>query len=87
MIRNRDDKIKNLLISENIEVKTFHSHTLFEPFSIKNKDGKLYKVYTPFWKQCLKTTVSLPLPAPSVAFAPSQSFDTLSLEELLQMRL
>ncbi len=64
VIRNRDDEIKNVIISENVEVKTFHSHTLFEPLSVNNKDGKPYKVYTPFWKQCLKMTVSLPLPAP-----------------------
>ena len=85
VIHNRDERIKNAIISENVEVKTFHSHTLFEPFSIKNKDGKPYKVYTPFWKQCLKTTVPLPLPAPSVTVVPNQSFDTLSVEELMQM--
>ena len=53
-IPNRDEEIKNVLVAENIEVKTFHSHTLFEPLAIKNKENQPYKVFTPFWKQCLK---------------------------------
>ena len=81
-IHKRDEEIKNGLEAEHVEVKSFHSHTLFEPFSITNKDGKSYKVYTPFWKQFLKMTVSLPLPAPSTIVGPKDHLDSLTVEDL-----
>lgn len=81
-IRLRDKKIKDVLTVENIQVKTFHSHTLFEPLAIKNKENQPYKVYTPFLKQCLKMTVPLPLPSPSSFIASNRNLNTLSSDEL-----
>lgn len=81
-IRSRDKEITNVLATDHVEVKTFHSQTLFEPLTIKNKDQQPYKVYTPFWKQCLKMNVPLPLPKPSASVAPKEHLDTLSLEDL-----
>jgi len=51
---NRDKKIKANLINADVEVESFNSHLLYEPWDILNQAGKPYKVFTPFWRKgCL----------------------------------
>ena len=53
---NKDTKLKNLLLSNNIEAKSFNASLLWEPWTIKNKSGNPYKVFTPFFKSgCLES--------------------------------
>ncbi|OJU82236.1 MAG: deoxyribodipyrimidine photolyase [Chlamydia sp. 32-24] len=56
----RDTKIKQAL-SQGIEVKTFKSSLLFEPWDILNKQGKPFQVFTAFWKSCLAKESSFEL--------------------------
>lgn len=49
-IIQRDKRIKQSLADNGIEVKSFNSSLLFEPQNTKNKSGKPYQVFTPFWK-------------------------------------
>ncbi len=49
----RDTQIKEHLRREGIEVGSFNSHLLFEPWTVQNKSGKPFQVFTPFWKSCL----------------------------------
>lgn len=49
----RDTKLKQLLIEKNIEVKSFNGSLLLEPGSVTNKSGTYFKVFTPYWKECL----------------------------------
>ncbi len=49
----RDTSIKDYFIKQGIEVKTFNSLLLFEPWEIKNNTGENYKVFTPYWRYCL----------------------------------
>ena len=46
----KDTKLKSYLLNNNIEVKSFNSSLLWEPWDIKNKSGNPYKVFTPFFK-------------------------------------
>ena len=63
-IRKKDDKIKNHFIDQ-ITFKLYNSHLLFNPEEIKNNAGSYFKVYTPFWKNCLsKLTIRKPLRPP-----------------------
>lgn len=39
---------------DQIEVKQFGGYLLFEPEQIKTGNDQPYKVFTPFWKKCLK---------------------------------
>ena len=40
----------------NVFAKSFNSSLLWEPWTIKNKSGNFYKVFTPFFKKgCLET--------------------------------
>ena len=60
-----DREVKEILLSMGINCQSFNSHLLFEPWSIKNKQGKPFQVFTSFWKHCLKEgKVSDPLPIP-----------------------
>lgn len=44
-----DTKIKAELINNNINAVSFNSSLLWEPWTIKNKSGGPYKVFTPFY--------------------------------------
>jgi deoxyribodipyrimidine photo-lyase len=50
----RDTKLKSLLKEQGIASKSFSGSLLNEPWEIKNQQGQAFKVFTPFWKQCLK---------------------------------
>lgn len=53
-IVERDKEIKAALRSGDLEIKSFNSALLHEPHQIKKKDGTPFKVFTPYWKHCLK---------------------------------
>lgn len=53
----RDQSIKGALNAMGIEVKSFNASVLFEPWTIANQQGAFFKVFTPFWKHCLRQTV------------------------------
>jgi len=83
MIRRRDDEIACQLRQAGLTVKTFKASLLAEPEEIENKSGLPFKVFTPFWKQCLKKlNSSTPLPAPPKVETPKVSFKTTELSEL-----
>ncbi|OYY74134.1 MAG: hypothetical protein B7Y40_06090 [Gammaproteobacteria bacterium 28-57-27] len=71
----RDTRIKHDLRAQGAQVASFNASLLNEPWSIsqggKNDRGKSdaparpYKVFTPYWKACLKQGIEhTPLPAP-----------------------
>ncbi len=49
-----DSRVKSALIEDGIEVRSFCSNLLFEPWEVSNKECQPYKVFTPFWKRCLQ---------------------------------
>ena len=49
-----DQIIKSKLKQQNLIVKSFNSALLHEPWQIKNQQGLPFKVFTPYWKNCLK---------------------------------
>lgn len=57
----RDKHIKQSLSEQAITVSSFNSHLLHEPHTIKNKQGKPFKVFTPFWKHYQTLEVHEPL--------------------------
>lgn len=79
----RDQLLANLLIEDGIEIQTFNASLLFEPWTIKNREGKPFRVFTPFWKTCLShAEPNAPLPKPEALSNPSKWPQTLGLEEL-----
>ena len=59
-------QIKKLAEENSVTVFDFAVTTLFEPTEIKNGSGSYYKVFTPFWRHCLKNSDVIldPLPEP-----------------------
>lgn len=48
----RDKKIKATLQESGVDVVSFNGSLLNEPWSIRNKSGGYFKVFTPYWKTC-----------------------------------
>ena len=51
----QDSIIKAALEKEDIAVHTFNGSLLIDVNEIKTQDDEFYKVFTPFWKACIKT--------------------------------
>ncbi len=50
----RDKKVKELLQNKGVTVETCNASLLWEPWTIRKKDGTPYKVFTPYYKKgCL----------------------------------
>ncbi|MCH2191270.1 MAG: DNA photolyase family protein [Gammaproteobacteria bacterium] len=59
--------IKEALNGSGIKVESFNSQLLIEPTKVLNKQGKAFRVFTPFWKHCLAMLEPpLPLTVPSL---------------------
>ncbi len=68
--RTRDAKIKETLRKQGIEARSFHGHTLAEPWDVQTGAGAAFKVYTPFFKALDSRGVPPPMPAPQRLIAP-----------------
>lgn len=56
-----DTEVKADLLQRKIEGKSFNSALLFEPHTIKNKQGGPFQVFTPYWRHCLALKVEAPV--------------------------
>jgi deoxyribodipyrimidine photo-lyase len=85
-IMARDACLKTVLRQQGLTVDSFNASLLFEPWQVRNKQGKPFQVFTPFWKACLALPeVAQPLAAPEHLPAPegwpmSQPLARLALE-------
>ncbi|MDP6222874.1 MAG: deoxyribodipyrimidine photo-lyase [Candidatus Micropelagos thuwalensis] len=62
----RDKEIKQTLIDKGIQCVSFNASLLFEPWLIKNKSGSHFKVFSPFWRQCInENQPDSPCPRPT----------------------
>lgn len=55
-----DHTIRKTLIESGIHTESFNGSLLHEPLAIKNKSGKPFQIFTPFWKHCRKQEVKTP---------------------------
>ncbi|GAC21335.1 cryptochrome/photolyase family protein [Paraglaciecola arctica] len=62
----RDTQLKQTLVAAGIEVQSFNSHLLWEPWQVLKKDQTPYKVFTPYYRRgCLsKSSPRMPVAAP-----------------------
>jgi len=52
--RDRDDKIENLCVANNVSYNSFKDHVIFEEDQIVKKDGTPYVVYTPYSRKWIE---------------------------------
>ena len=66
---------------DHVKVESFPGNLLFEPWQIKTGSGSPFRVFTPFWRACLKADPpQTPLPRPSMAvFGAEADIDELQL--------
>ncbi len=79
----RDQKIKTTLREKGIEIQSFNSALLLEPWEVKNSQEKPFQVFTPFSKHCFQRiplfeTLKSPIQLPSPKKKPS----SLRIEDL-----
>ncbi len=61
----RDRKVEEALRAAGLHTETYNAALLHEPWTIQNKAGRPFQVFTPFWRACLASTEPAePLPAP-----------------------
>jgi deoxyribodipyrimidine photo-lyase len=82
-----DSRLKERLASEGLDVKSFNSHLLREPWEVKTQAGTPMKVFTPFWRAARALgDPPAPLPVPTklrfVKLKPEQSLPFVSLDAL-----
>ena len=79
----RDPEIKAGLRADGLEVHSFNAHLLIEPWEVETGQGRPYRVFSPFWKACLKRGIDRdPLPAPATLAPPGTWPDSLLPEHL-----
>lgn len=79
----RDAKLKRELRAQGVEVESFNGALLHEPHLIKNKQGKPFQVFTPYWRHCLGLAKPAVGPgAPEKWASPAQWPQGLELSEL-----
>lgn len=79
----RDTRVKDGLRSAGIEAISSNSALLFEPWTIQNKAGRPFQVFTPFWKHCLTLEPPPPpIPVPAHIRAPRRWPTTEPVEAL-----
>jgi deoxyribodipyrimidine photo-lyase len=84
--RERDTRIKQTLRAEGRRCESHKSNLLFEPWEILNGHGQPYRVFSAFWRACVRSlSIEPPSPAPETirplpaSITPST---TLALESL-----
>ena len=78
--RKRDETIKAALKQDGVAARSFNSALLHEPWTVENKAGEPFRVYSAFWRACLaKGEPETPLPAPeALESAPAPKGDRLA---------
>ena len=72
-IEQRDAGIKQALRGQGLRVESFNGSLLFEPWTVRTRQGGPFKVFTPFWRAALAQWGTTPLwdPPPWLAEAPT----------------
>lgn len=79
----RDKSLKTSLRATGIEAESYNAALLHEPWTIQNKAGKPFQVFTPFWRHCLTLPDPPdPLATPEQIPAPHKWPASVALEEL-----
>lgn len=68
---DRDKYLKSFFEEKGISCISYGASLLFEPWETVNKQGNFFKVFTPFWKECVQKLerVNPPIPEPEKIIA------------------
>lgn len=77
-----DSKIKSVLRDEGVNVKSFQGQLLIEPWTLLNKQGRPFQVFTPFFNAGKVLEVRAPLKKPKLNFSKAASLTVDGLQLL-----
>ncbi|GGD12414.1 deoxyribodipyrimidine photo-lyase [Pyruvatibacter mobilis] len=79
----RDKALKACLRERDIEVESSNASLLFEPWTVETKSGGPYRVFSPFWRACMRDCPSPdePIKAPKSLKTPKQHPRTEKLDD------
>jgi len=76
----RDRQVEEALRTAGLQTESHNGALLHEPWTIQNKSGRPFQVFTPFWRTCLNSgEPAAPLPAPRMLMPPSRRPTSLPL--------
>lgn len=78
--RARDSAIKASFRAEGTDARGFDGFTLVEPWNLATREGRFFKVYTPFWNALEQRGVAAPVAEPLALRPPSSWPDSEILE-------
>jgi deoxyribodipyrimidine photo-lyase len=79
----RDKHIKATLAESGLQVESFNTSLLWEPWTIRTGGNECYKVFTPFWRKCVATGGIDPVQHPPTAFtSPTKWPRSVRLDDL-----
>ncbi len=82
-VRDRDERVARALRVEGLETESFNAALLQEPWTVRNKTGKPFQVFTPYWRHCLAQPDPVePLPTPKHLLPPAKWPKSLPLPDL-----
>jgi deoxyribodipyrimidine photo-lyase len=71
--RERDARLKQSFKARGVVAESLKANLLFEPWEVRTAGGTEFKVFTAFWRACLKLPAPAgPLPAPRALAAPKE---------------
>ena len=80
---DRDSRVKAELRKQGITAESSNGRLLFEPWEIQTKEGRPYRMFTPFWNTCLlRNSSEQPLPAPGRLSSPDHWPQSLTIDQL-----
>lgn len=78
----RDEDVIRQLQSTGVQTHTHHAGLLFEPGSVRNKQGEPYRVFTPFRRAYRGMATPPPLGSPRALPPVSENIDSLPISQL-----
>jgi deoxyribodipyrimidine photo-lyase len=79
----RDSQIKEELHAAGLEAESFNAALLREPWTVSNKSGKPFRVFTAFWRTCLAgPDPAASIPPPAMLPALPREIKSVPLESL-----
>ena len=79
----RDAQVKESLRKSGLQAESFNSALLHEPWTLKNRQGKPFQVFTPYWKTCQEQgEPGRPAPEPRSIPSPARWPKSMNLREL-----
>ncbi len=79
----RDQELKSALHRHGMAVQDFNGSLLFEPATMRNSNGKPFRIFSAFWRACLAKSVTAPFhKVPSRLLAPECWPASLTVSDL-----